>query len=83
MSELELKAILREEWCYLLGVQSPYPDQNFFSLGGDSLTAIELITRVADRTGWEIPVEVFFVDGTLGGLEGAMSGSSSEKNDSA
>jgi acyl carrier protein len=59
---------LRQAWCELLGVPNAEPDQDFFGLGGDSLVALELIEQVEAASGWTIPVEVLFSDGTLGAL---------------
>jgi len=75
MSPSEQLFILREEWCYVLGIQSAEPSQNFFALGGDSLDALELITRVAKRAQWEMRVEIVFLDGTLEGLERSLQNS--------
>lgn len=72
MSRADNIAVLREEWCAILGVEAAAPEQNFFALGGDSLAAVDLIARVAERTQWEIPVEAIFLDGTLEGLERSL-----------
>ncbi|MEU8475348.1 acyl carrier protein [Streptomyces hygroscopicus] len=63
---------LRRNWCALLGVEEPTPEQNFFELGGDSMAAMELISRVHGETGCELPLDVLFTDGSLGELESAM-----------
>lgn len=62
---------LRVEWCRLLDVSDAAEDQNFFDMGGDSLLAIELFSAVADASGWELPVELLFAEGTYGSLFGA------------
>lgn len=59
---------LHKTWCELLGLAKAEPDQDFFGLGGDSLVALELIERVEAASGWVIPVEVLFADGTFGAL---------------
>lgn len=62
------KDALHRHWCLLLDVDDADSAQNFYDLGGDSLLALELFTRVADETGWELPIEVLFTEGTLGAL---------------
>lgn len=59
---------LHRNWCLLLEVDEADPAQNFYDLGGDSLVALDLFTRVADESGWELPIEVLFVEGTFGAL---------------
>ncbi|MGH3660553.1 MAG: acyl carrier protein [Micromonosporaceae bacterium] len=66
-------AELMKAWQELLGVSSADPDQNFFELGGDSLTAMDLAVRVEEASGESFPVEVLFTDGTLGALLDALS----------
>ena len=60
---------VHRHWCALLGVPEADPVQNFFDLGGDSMIAMELISRVHAETGWEPPLEVLFTDGTLSELD--------------
>ncbi len=52
-------AALASVWQALIGVSSVGPGDNFFALGGDSLSA----TRLAERTG--IPLETVFASPTL------------------
>lgn len=60
---------LRKHWCELLRVDDALPEQNFFDLGGDSLSAMELVSRVQADTGWELPLELLFGDETFAGIE--------------
>ena len=64
--------VLEEEWCFLLSLHNASEEQNFFELGGDSLTAIELITRVAERGAGEVPAEALFLDGSFGAVLRAL-----------
>lgn len=43
----------------ILGVAQVNPDDNFYSLGGDSLSALRLVLKVAEQTGKEVPAEFF------------------------
>jgi amino acid adenylation domain-containing protein len=45
---------------------------DFFALGGDSLTAMRLMNRVADLCGVEVPVTLLFMHPTLGEFEKAL-----------
>jgi hypothetical protein len=41
---------------------------NFFSIGGNSLTAIQVITRLKNRFGVRVSVRDFFAEATVEGL---------------
>ncbi|MFF1379954.1 condensation domain-containing protein [Streptomyces sp. NPDC058308] len=58
---------LREVWSQVLGRDSIAADDNFFSLGGDSITAIRLVAQ-ARSAGLDISVEEVFLHPTLGEL---------------
>ncbi|GGN01415.1 acyl carrier protein [Streptomyces fuscichromogenes] len=64
-------AVVTEEWCRALDVTDPSPDDDFFAEGGNSLLIASLIDRVERRLGIVFPVEVAFIDGTLGALTDA------------
>ncbi|MEU6243456.1 phosphopantetheine-binding protein [Streptomyces sp. NPDC047024] len=57
--------IVRAEWCEVLDVTSPEPDDDFFEIGGNSLLAVTLVERVESRLGVEVALEEFFLDGRL------------------
>jgi len=46
--------------CEVLGRQTAGRNDNFFSLGGDSLRATQVLTRLGRSLGFEIPVAVIF-----------------------
>ncbi|MFK4066956.1 condensation domain-containing protein [Streptomyces sp. NPDC029674] len=58
---------LRGVWSQVLGRDSVAADDNFFSLGGDSITAIRLVAE-ARSAGLDISVEEVFLHPTLGEL---------------
>jgi amino acid adenylation domain-containing protein len=77
----ELEADLAAMFAELLALASPVGvTDNFFALGGHSLTATRLMTRVRSAYGVDLPVRVLFADPTVAGLavavQAARSGSS-------
>lgn len=41
------------------------PGANFFALGGDSLAAVEVATRIEDELGVDFPLEQLFANGEI------------------
>ncbi|GLZ41923.1 condensation domain-containing protein [Actinokineospora sp. NBRC 105648] len=64
----DVTALLGRVWAELLGVDSVAPDDDFFALGGHSVTATRLTARVRKRLGVDLPVRAVFEDPTLAGL---------------
>ncbi|WP_081317056.1 non-ribosomal peptide synthetase [Xanthomonas translucens] len=56
----ELEHVLATLWSELLGVEQVGRNDDFFALGGHSLLAVQLISRLRERLGVELPLaEVF------------------------
>lgn len=55
-------------WTEVLGREPVHVHANFFELGGHSLLAIQVISRVRDMFGVELPVRVVFDEPTIAGL---------------
>ncbi len=51
---------------------SPVAGQNFFDLGGDSLMALEVATRVEESLGCAFPLEELFETGDIDAVVAAV-----------
>ncbi|WP_449289762.1 amino acid adenylation domain-containing protein [Nocardia rhizosphaerae] len=66
--EGETERAVAEAFTEVLGVATPGRDDDFFSLGGNSLLATRVVHRLRARTGTELTVAAFFADPTVAGL---------------
>jgi len=64
----EVERTLADIWQKVFGIESIGVEDNFFKLGGDSLLAIQLSTRLRDRLGVELQVNELFDVPTIAGL---------------
>lgn len=64
----ETERLLAETWAEVLGVARCGMHDNFFDLGGHSLMATQLISRLAPRFGIEIPLGELFDRPTIAAL---------------
>ncbi|WP_181791019.1 acyl carrier protein, partial [Streptomyces phytophilus] len=71
-------------WRDLLGHPDLGPDDDFYDLGGDSLTAIRIVRRLEQRLGVEVPLREFMLSRTLGRQAGLLArlAAQSEREDS-
>ncbi|MBA0051201.1 acyltransferase domain-containing protein [Streptomyces sp. AJS327] len=53
-------------WRDVLGHPAVEPDDDFYALGGDSLTAIRVVRRLEGRLGIDLPLREFMLARTLG-----------------
>jgi acyl carrier protein len=60
--------ILAKIWSDVLRVRSIDGDVNFFDIGGDSLKATEVISRIRETLQVDLPLMAFFEDPTVGHL---------------
>ena len=63
-----LEAQLIEVWQQLLGVRALGVSDDFFELGGDSLTAARMLQQVGDLTGCALPLTTLYESPTVEGL---------------
>ncbi|MDM4141091.1 MULTISPECIES: non-ribosomal peptide synthetase [Mycobacterium] len=66
--ETETEKIVAEVFAQVLGVDRVGLDDDFFALGGNSMIAIQLSTRLQQALGREVPVRYLFDASTVAGL---------------
>jgi acyl carrier protein len=63
---------LRGLFVEVLGDESIGPDDDFFAVGGSSLSAVQLVARIRDTFGIELSVGILFEQGTIRHLAGEL-----------
>jgi acyl carrier protein len=66
--EGELEEMLAAVWAQALGVSRVGADDNFFALRGHSLLATQVIARIGEEIGIEIPLQCLFEAPTVAGM---------------
>lgn len=69
----DTEVAIAAEWATLLERQEVYADDNFFLLGGDSLTAARAVSRLAARFGVKLRLSSIFVHPTVGEMAAEIS----------
>ncbi|MEP9415083.1 amino acid adenylation domain-containing protein [Gordonia sp. VNQ95] len=66
--------LVAKVWSEVLGVPYPDlgPDADFFAVGGTSLSATRVISRLGEHTGREVPLRVIFDARTIGRVAGRI-----------
>ena len=64
----EMEELLAAIWTEVLGVERIGPHDDFFGLGGHSLKVTQVLARVREAFGVELPVRSLFESPTLAGL---------------
>src|SRR5262249_49855683 len=65
-------AVVTHVWREVLQRGDIGPEENFFDLGGDSLKALEVISRLQELLRIDVPLIVFFEDPTITHLAGVV-----------
>lgn len=68
----ENQRLVAAVWEELLGVQGIALHESFFALGGQSLLATRVMSRLHEITGVELPVETIFAQPTIAGVADAL-----------
>jgi thioesterase domain-containing protein/acyl carrier protein len=68
--------ILAGIWCDLLGLESVGVQDDFFSLGGDSLASIRMVSRVRQTLGVDLPLNTLLAHPTIESLGRVVDGQS-------
>lgn len=64
-------------WCEVFRVPALSCDDEFLALGGHSLLATQIVTRIADEIGVELPLRVFLEHTTIAALSAYLEGAPS------
>lgn len=68
------EAKLQSLWKEVLGIKTIDPNKDFFTLGGHSLKAVQLISQIIKEYGVEVPLKDFFEGLTLQEMLNGLSG---------
>ena len=71
---------LADIWQDVLGIPSISINDNFFALGGDSIKATQVISRIRQRFHVEVSIQSFFVAPTVASLAQELSPGGSERH---
>src|SRR5258708_6924318 len=64
--------LLAAIWAEILGTERIGVYDSFFELGGHSIVAVQMISRIREMFGVEVPVRLFFDSPTIAGLAHSM-----------
>lgn len=67
-----IAAVVTVAWCDLLATETVSEEDDFFSLGGNSMLALQLAERVESQLDVEFPLDDLFVEGTYGAVLAAF-----------
>ncbi|MBR7825726.1 hypothetical protein KDK95_05355 [Actinospica sp. MGRD01-02] len=78
MAERTVADATRAAWTSVLGAAPLDDDDNFFEAGGDSLSALELVTILGDELGANVPMAELYRAPTFGALVALAAGEGDE-----
>jgi amino acid adenylation domain-containing protein len=65
---VSIERVIADVWAEVLKVREVGAEDNFFALGGDSLLAIQCVSRLRDKIAIRLTLTDFFENGTVGEL---------------
>jgi amino acid adenylation domain-containing protein len=69
----ELAAAIGGIWAEVLNRPAVGPQEDFFALGGDSLRGLQMVARIQEVRGLDVPLEMLFEHPTLAGFTSLVS----------
>jgi amino acid adenylation domain-containing protein len=69
----DVYAAIAEVWASVLGHHDPAPSDNFFDIGGNSMNAMRIASRLRKKLGGRVQVRLLFDHPVLGDLSAAIS----------
>lgn len=63
-SVTSIQELLADVWTEVLGIKAA-PGDDFFALGGDSIAAVQMVFRVSQLIGTEVPPTLIYAHTTL------------------
>ena len=70
----DLEKMIAEVWKDLLGISQVSMNDTFWSLGGDSLLVVQMLQKIKEVLGIEVPLDKFLKSPTLDGLKSISQG---------
>ena len=70
----EVERVIAGVWAQVLGIERVGVHDNFFALGGHSLMATKVVSRLREALAVELPVRELFDDGSVAGLARVVGG---------
>lgn len=68
VEEAGTAAVVAAVWCELFGVSQVGPDDDFYALGGHSMLAVRMASRLRAELGLRVPVRTILENPTVDGL---------------
>jgi aryl carrier-like protein len=75
IEKTRLQQLIIEIWSELLDLDSVGPDDDFLSLGGNSVQAMQFISRFREACGFDVSQEMLFTDGSPSNIASALTDS--------
>jgi aryl carrier-like protein len=76
-------AVVSAVWCELFGVPRVDPDDDFFALGGHSMLAVRMASRLRTELGLRVPVRTIMENPTVDALSQLLAEAVESATDSA